>query len=183
MIGAISAVVILLVIAAIGVFFASRNSDDGETVDSTAIGSCITVTGSMMEAETAAIDCANTSTPSYIVGAKLATQEACKAANYSAYVYEYGQGSSDEVLCLVPNYQVGTCYEESTMSVELTTVACTETSSMITARYKITERVDSTTVPNCTDPQKQKVFTYTIETSPKRDIGVCAEILGDYAWQ
>ncbi|WFN91275.1 hypothetical protein [Gordonia sihwensis] len=180
--------VILLAVVIAGAVAATilKDKDSGTSVDSSPIGSCITVDGSTTDVTTAAIDCADTSSVSYIVGAKLDSQAACEAGHYNYYVYEYGTGAADKVMCLIPNYRVGTCYEESTISIgaDLKTVACSTPSSSLTARYKITERAESANVPNCTDSEKQKAFTYEVQTDPARRIGFCAEIQGDgYGWK
>ncbi|MFT4088813.1 MAG: hypothetical protein QM658_16985 [Gordonia sp. (in: high G+C Gram-positive bacteria)] len=179
----IAAFVIVAVIAVAASHF--RNKDDGKTVDTTQVGSCITATGSSMSIKTEKVDCKDTSAVSFIVGAKLDTKEACESAKFTYYVSEYGSGASDKYLCLVPNYQLGNCYEESSISVgiDLKTVPCSQESTVVTAVYKITERVESSSVPNCTDTDKQKVLTFDIQSSPARQLGVCAEIQGDYTWQ
>ncbi|WP_454165950.1 LppU/SCO3897 family protein [Gordonia iterans] len=176
-------VVAAVIVGAIVGFSLFRGGDDGETVRTTSVGSCITVTGSTANVETKGISCDDASTPSYIVGAKLESSAACESAGYYSYVYEYGRASSSEYLCLVPNWQVDTCYEQSTIGVELKTVACSETSSVVTTRFKITERADSKNVPNCTGSESLKVFAFDIQSDPARQVGFCAEILGDYTWQ
>lgn len=177
-------VVVVVMVAVAGITAIFRDKDSGTSVETSPVGSCITVSGSIAKIETKAIDCSDTVKVSYIVGAKLDSNDACKTAGYAYSVYEYGSGASDKVLCLVPNLQLGECYEESTISssFDLKTVACTESSGIMTIAYKVTERVDSKTVPNCTDTVKQKVLAFDI-AKDGREIGFCAEILGDYSWQ
>ncbi|EGD55984.1 hypothetical protein SCNU_07080 [Gordonia neofelifaecis NRRL B-59395] len=181
----VAAVIVALAIAGAIASAVLKDKDSGTSVDSSPVGSCLTVTSEGMNVNTKAIDCADTSSLSYIVGAKLDTQDACKSGNYDYYVYETGTGAADKVMCLIPNYRVGTCYEMSDIAVgvDLKTVACSETSSMMTARYKITERVSSKTVPNCSNAEKQQAFTYDVQTDPASQIGFCGEILGDYTWK
>ncbi|MFT3662124.1 MAG: hypothetical protein QM809_12210 [Gordonia sp. (in: high G+C Gram-positive bacteria)] len=171
---------VLGLLAAFGVF----DKKEGESVQTTTPGTCISMTGSATNVKTEGISCDDTGPSSYIVAAKLADNEACKAGGYSLSVYEHGRGSSRDVLCLVPNYRVGTCYEETRFGPEIKTVDCTESSTVSAARYKITERADSKSVSDCADTEKQKVFAYDIQSDPARTVGFCAEILGaDYTWE
>ncbi|WP_026918998.1 LppU/SCO3897 family protein [Gordonia shandongensis] len=178
------ALVLVVAIGGVIVYTMNRDDDSGTSVDSSPVGSCITVSGSSMDVETEAVDCAD-STPSFIVGAALPTKYLCESAGYSYYVSEYGSDASDDVSCLIPNYRQGTCYKESSFSlkVELTTVDCSKPSGIASAHFKVTERVESTDVPNCSDEATQKPLTFTIATDPQRQIGFCAETLGDYTWQ
>lgn len=155
----------------------------GDTVRSTEVGSCITVTGTTSDVDTEGISCDDASPPSYIVGAKLPSKDACESAGYYSYVYEYGIGASSDYLCLIPNWQVGTCYEQSSFDVELKTVACSLSSTPTTTRLRVTERADSARVPNCTGSDKLKVFAFDVRSSPASRIAFCAEILGDYVWE
>ena len=162
-----------------------RDTDSGETSDATPLDSCILVTdGTGLNVETEAVDCDDTSKLTYIVGDKLATSDACTAAEYDGSITETGTGASDDVLCLVANYQVGKCYEQSQigLGLNLEQVPCTEESTMMSIVFKVTERVDSKSVPNCTGP-KDKTFTYDIKSDPARELGICAEIVGDYTWK
>ncbi|GAA4679685.1 LppU/SCO3897 family protein [Gordonia humi] len=181
----VAALVVVLIVALF--VWSPWSKDDGKSVKSTAVGSCIDVTEAEgMNVETKAIECDDTSTVSFIVGAKLADKDACVAAGLSYYVTEYGSAASDDVLCLMPNFRKGECYSESSFSVGLglETVACTEESTISKTVFKITERVDSKTVPNCTDPEQDQVLAAKIESDPAREIGFCARILGDGAyWQ
>ncbi|GEE03225.1 hypothetical protein nbrc107696_36710 [Gordonia spumicola] len=182
-IGVLAAVIVVGIVAT-QVF---KDKDSGTSVDSSPVGSCITVssTDSSMNVETKKADCDDTSTFTYIVGATLGSSDECKNAGYDSYVYEYGSGASDNVSCLIPNYQRNSCYKENSISMgmNLETVSCSETSSMMTAIYEITERADSSTAPNCTDSAKQKQLNYQIRTDPAKSISFCAEIKGDYTWQ
>jgi len=174
---------VLVVAAFVALSFMDR--DSGTSIESSPVGSCITVTKSTaISVETEAIDCTDTSPSTYLVGAKLASSDACKQAKYRGYISEAGSGAADTVLCLIPNYQVGTCYKESQISVglDLETEACSTESSTLSTVYRITERAESKTVPNCSGATK-KVIAYDIQTDPARQVGFCAEILGDYTWE
>lgn len=178
-------VVAVVVLAAVVIgYFVFR--DGGRSVDSTAIGSCITVESEgTTKVDTKSVDCGDTSALSFVVASKLSSEQACESAGLRFWVTEYGEGASDEVLCLMPNYVQGNCYEESTISqgIGLEEVPCSEKSTMMSVVYKVTERVDSASVPNCTDKDKQQIYTATIESDPRRPLGVCAVIQGDYTWQ
>lgn len=180
-------VVLAILVAATLFTMVTRNKNSGTSVETSPVGSCITISESeksVLNVETAAIDCSDTTKLSFIVGAKLSSEDACKGADYEYWYTETGTGASDRALCLIPNLQVGECYSESSLalSVNLKTVACTETSGFSTIAFKVTERVDSKDVPNCTDPDKQKVLAYDIEKG-NAEIGFCAEILGNYTWK
>ncbi|UQE73484.1 hypothetical protein MYK68_12025 [Gordonia sp. PP30] len=163
----------------------SATATPSSAVDRTAIGDCVRVNGTEMNTDVTAIDCADTSAVSFIVGDKQPTSDACKTAGYEYYYTEYGGSGTDKALCLIANYRVGTCYEESTLGlgIDLKEVSCDQSSGAMTIRYQITERVDSQQVPRCSDPDKQKKISHLIHTDPARPIGFCAEILGDYIWQ
>lgn len=177
--------VLVVVVGAVLAWYAFKNRDSGTSVETSPVGSCVTVSGSSMKVETKAVDCSDHSASTFIIGATLDSQNACKTGGYDYSVYEYGTGASDKVSCLIPNYQVGNCYEESTVSmgIGLKEVACSESSTVVTIRYKVTEGVDSKNVPNCTDPEKQKVLSYDVQGDSPRQVGYCAEILGDYTWE
>ncbi|WP_240194125.1 MULTISPECIES: hypothetical protein [unclassified Gordonia (in: high G+C Gram-positive bacteria)] len=178
-VGPIIAVIAIIAIAT-QVF---GDKDSGTSVESSPVGSCLTVEGTT-SVTTKAIDCSTTD-PSFIVGAKLDNSDACESANYEFSVTEYGNGASDKVLCLIPNYQVGTCYTQSSFSIgiELKTVACSEESTMSTTNFKITERSETGSVPNCTDSDTQRSDTFNIQADPARQMTICREILGDYTWK
>ncbi|WP_336790844.1 MULTISPECIES: LppU/SCO3897 family protein [Gordonia] len=161
----------------------TSTTEDGTTVDSSPVGSCITVRGST-SVTTQSASCSS-SRPTFIVAAKLSTSSGCDAAKYPFSVTEYGTGASNNVLCLVPNYQVGTCYTQSQFSVgiSLETVSCSQDSTTNTTNFKITERSESSSVPNCSDSDKQRIDTFTIRTSPSQTMSICREILGDYVWK
>ncbi len=161
----------------------TSTTEDGTTVDSSSVGSCITVRGST-SVTTQSASCSS-SRPTFIVAAKLSTSSGCDAAKYPFSVTEYGTGASNNVLCLVPNYQVGTCYTQSQFSVgiSLETVSCSQDSTTNTTNFKITERSESSSVPNCSDSDKQRIDTFTIRTSPSQTMSICREILGDYVWK
>lgn len=174
---------VVVVAAVVGLVFMNR--DSGTTVESSPVGSCITVTErSGVNVETKAIDCSDTSPTTFIVGAKLASSNACEQAEYRGYINERGSGASDTTLCLIPNYQVGTCYTENQVSIglHLQTTDCSTRSSALTTVYRITERAESKTVPNCSGDTK-KVIPFDIQSDPAREVGFCAEILGDYTWE
>lgn len=178
--------VVVLIVAVVGYLAFRDGGDDGEDIDSTPVGSCITAaSGELSKVETKAIDCADTAQLSYVVGSKASSSEGCQAQGLQYSITEYGTGASDDVLCLMPNYIKGSCYEESSISMGLglEPVACSEESTIMNAVYKITERVESASVPNCTDAATQKTLTATIQSDPPRAIGVCAEIQGDYTWE
>ncbi len=179
-VGPIIAVIAIIAIAT-QVF---GDKDSGTSVESSPIGSCITVEGST-SVTTKAIDCSTTE-PSFIVGAKLDNSDACESANYEFSVTEYGNGASDKVLCLIANYQVGKCYTSSKFSIgiKLETVPCTEESSMSATNFKITERSETGTVPNCTDSDTHMVQTFNIQSDPPRQMSVCSKIIGEgYTWK
>lgn len=177
----------LLAVIVIGAIVAVvfRDKDSGKTIDATPVGSCIVVTsGSILSVETEAIDCDDTSKLSYIVGAKLSSDDACKAADYDGSITETGTGAADDVLCLIANYQVDACYQQPQigLGLNLEKASCSDVSSNLNVVFKVTDRVDSRTVPNCTGATRQ-VFAFDIETDPARELGVCAEILGDFTWK
>lgn len=196
--GIVVGAVVLLVVGIAALFFLVRAVADSESsesrdrapsrsssvIDEVAIGACVYVT-SARSTEVAITDCDDDERVTLIVGDKLTDSDACEAAGYSYYYTERGVGASRKALCLVPNFQVDTCYQESSVAtnIDLEVVSCSKTSGAVTAVYKITERVDSTTVPNCTDTAKQKAMAYRIEASPARELGYCAEIMGDYEWE
>ncbi|WOC13844.1 LppU/SCO3897 family protein [Gordonia sp. MP11Mi] len=182
----IAVVGVVVVIAAAVLYFAFRNNDDGTSVDSTPTGSCISVTsGELSNVTTEAIACDTTSALSYVVASKAGSEDACQRAGLPFSITEYGTGASDDVLCLMPNFVKGNCYQQDSiaMGLGLKAVSCTEESSLMTIVFKVTERVDSTAVPNCTDSSTQKVYAATIKSDPPRALGVCAELQGDYTWQ
>ncbi|QRY64411.1 hypothetical protein JVX90_09700 [Gordonia sp. PDNC005] len=161
----------------------TSTTGDGTTVDSSPVGSCITVRGST-SVTTESASCSS-SRPTFIVAAKLSTSRGCDAAKYPFSVTEYSSRGRDNVMCLVPNYQVGTCYTQSQFSVgiSLETVSCSQDSTTNTTNFKITERSESSSVPDCSDSDKQRSDTFTIRTSPARKLTICREILGDYVWK
>ncbi|ALG85063.1 LppU/SCO3897 family protein [Gordonia phthalatica] len=183
----LTVVVPIVVVLIIGAIIAAvvRDKDSGKTVDASPLGSCIVVTdGTGLNVETEAIDCSDTSKLTYIVGAKLASSDACTAAEYDGSITETGTGASDDVLCLVANYQAGKCYEQSQigLGLNLKEVLCTEESGMMSTVFKVTDRVESKQVPDCSGPKK-KALAYDIKADPARAVGICAEIVGDYTWE
>ncbi len=159
--------------------------DSTSPVDINAIGDCVVLSGSGMTSDARGVSCSDTSQVSFIIGDKRVDSDTCKSAGYEYFFTDYGAEGTDRALCLIPNYLQGTCYEESTLplGIDLSVVDCSKGSLDTTVRYRITERVDSLAVPNCSDPDKQKAFTHQIHTDPVRAIGFCAEILGDYVWK
>lgn len=179
--------IIVVIVIAVIVSAIFRDKDSGESINATQVGSCITVAeASGLNVETKAISCDDSTTPNFIVGAKLASSDECEKAGYSGYVYEAGRGAADEVLCLTPNYQVGECYEENqigSISLKLEPVSCSETSTSFSTAFKITDRADSDSLPGCTGPTN-KVLTTEIQSEPARSVSFCAEILGEgYVWK
>ncbi|MGO3328093.1 LppU/SCO3897 family protein [Gordonia sp. (in: high G+C Gram-positive bacteria)] len=181
----VGCIAVAVLIAVVVGYLAFRDTDDGTSVDASPVGSCLTVESKeLSNVETERTDCTDTKGLSYIVAAKKSDEKACEKAGLRFWVTEYGDGASDDILCLAPNYVQGNCYKESSTSIGLglEAVPCTEESSIVSVVYKITERVKSTSVPNCTDPSKQRVYASKIDTGSDDALGVCAVIQGDYTW-
>lgn len=153
-------------------------------IDKVSIGDCVLFSGTGLSADITPVDCSTASAASYIVGDKVTTDAVCTSMKYDASFSEYGGSSGNKTLCLVPNYELNTCYEQSTLGIdhELTTVPCDTVTGQFSLAFQVTERVNSTSVPNCSDPEKHKVQTFTINSSPPSKIGYCLVILGDYMW-
>ncbi|MCF8570682.1 hypothetical protein L5G32_10420 [Gordonia sp. HY002] len=182
----VGCIAVAILVAVVAGYLAFRDTDDGTDVDASPVGSCLTVDSKeLSNVETKRIDCDSTDSLAFIVAAKKPSEKGCEKAGLRFWVTEYGDGASEDTLCLAPNYVQGHCYEESSVAtgIGIKVVPCSEESSMMSVVYKVTERVKSTSVPNCTDPTKQKVYVSKIDTGPNDALGVCAHIQGDYAWE
>ncbi|MCF8607633.1 hypothetical protein L5I01_30185 [Gordonia sp. HY442] len=183
----IGCIAVAILVAVVAGYLAFRDTEgDGTDVDASPVGSCLTVDSKeLSKVETKRIDCDDTDQLTFIVAAKKPSAKACEKAALRFWVTEYGDGASEDTLCLAPNYVQGHCYEESSVATGpgIKTVPCSQESSMMSVVYKVTERVKSTSVPNCTDRKKQKVYVSKIDTGPNDALGVCAQIQGNYTWE
>lgn len=113
---------------------------------------CVTVTGSNSDVDFKKVDCGKTSPLNFIVADKLdSTGGSCGGAQYSELTED---GDDSTKLCLVPNFQQGKCYEIPISSLtEMKDTACGGgDGSALNSTVKITQRVDSTSVPDCSTP-------------------------------
>ncbi|GEE03224.1 hypothetical protein nbrc107696_36700 [Gordonia spumicola] len=161
---------------------ATTSAGRAATGASPAVGTCLSVRGST-SVTTVSADCDSTGRLTYIIGATVASSDACDDAHYQFSVIESDDGG--RTLCLIPNYQVGRCYSlpHSVVGIDLTTSSCSRGSTDSVAIFRVTERTSSGSVPNCSGSDRLRASTYEIRTSPMQQVSVCQEILGDYVWR
>lgn len=139
-------VVGLILVAFISPLFASRRENVFEP------GSCVRVKGTG-PVELTSVDC-GISGLKYIVAGD----------NVDDCAGEYAQIDmpGDERLCLVPDLEVDTCYQreiDKPLAASLKESRCFG-STPATIRFKVTQRADAASVPNCTNTDTQSVVSY-----------------------
>ncbi|HEY9312277.1 LppU/SCO3897 family protein [Williamsia sp.] len=122
-----------------------------EDIDDVEAGDCVRVTGANTDVDFEIVDCDTTSPLNFIVAEKLGSaSDSCGGEQYSELTE---QGEDATKLCLVPNFQEGSCYEVPLLSLTgMKEVPCGDVgSSQINTVVKVITRVESTTVPGCPD--------------------------------
>lgn len=124
----------------------------GDDISDVKAGDCVSVTGSNSDVDFEKVDCGKTSPLNFIVADKLdSTDGSCGGEQYSELTED---GDDTTKLCLVPNFQQGKCYEIPLASLTgMKETACgAGDGSQLNSTVKITQRVDSVSVPGCSTP-------------------------------
>jgi hypothetical protein len=140
----------VLVLVIIGGIFVAVNvlSDDIGDLEA---GDCVTVSGSNSDIDVGEVSCTDTATLNYFISTKQSSAGGVCGGDFAEVVEP---GDSGAKLCLVPNFQQGTCYSIPLQSLSgVKEVPCSAGGdSQINQVVKVLQRVDSTTVPDCPEP-------------------------------
>jgi hypothetical protein len=123
----------------------------GDDIGDVQAGDCIALTGANTDVDFDTVDCSTAGSLNFIVADTLdSTSESCGGSQYP----QLTQSGGEAKLCLVPNFQQGSCYEVPISSLTgMKQVECgTGGGSQINSVVKVTLRVESTTVPDCAEP-------------------------------
>lgn len=162
--GVVAAVAVAAVVA---IVVAALRTDDISDVKA---GDCVTVTGANLDVDFNKVDCGKTSPLNFIVAEKIDSSSGDCGGEQYPRLSETGV-DDPETLCLVPNFQLDKCYSIPISSVTgIKESSCEDSgASQINGTVRITQRVDSTTVPGCSS-----AITY----DKPRALGFCLEPVG-----
>lgn len=145
---------------------ATEAVEGGEVDIDVAVGDCVKLGGSMMDAEIEKADCGSMDSNYKVIG-KAETNDKCIADADQTY-YETFNGIEQGALCLDLDWVVGDCMDMGIGTSEPARIACTSTTAV--EGIKVVEIIkDTASIDSCTSSQG---FEY-----PDRRFVVCADEL------